>query len=115
MTGGPGPRLDVPLILEQSHRTADGMGGFRLSWQPVGQLWAQLRAGAGRERFAQVGAESTVPWRITLRGAPVGDPRRPCPDQRFRMGTRLFRITSVAEGDAQGRYLLCTAFEEKLA
>lgn len=115
MTTGATPRLDVSLILEEALRQPDGMGGFQLSWQPVGKLWAQMRAGAGRERFAEVGAESMVTWHITLRAAPVGDPRRPRPDQRMRMGGRLFRITSVAERAPQGRYLICTAIEEKLA
>lgn len=115
MTGRAAPRLDVPLILEETLRAPDGMGGFHLSWQPVGRVWAQMRAGAGRERFAEVGAESMVTWRIMVRGAPFGDPRRPRPDQRFRLGLRLFRITAVAEADPHGRHLICTALEEELA
>lgn len=115
MSGRAAVRLDVALILEDPQRVPDGMGGFHLDWQPVGRLWAQMRAGPGRERFAEVGAESTQTWRITVRGAPAGDPRRPRPDQRLRLGARLFRITSVAERDPHGRHLLCTAQEEKLA
>lgn len=110
----PPPRLQVPLILETPFRTPDGMGGFLLSWQPVGKLWAEMRAGAGSEKFAEVGAMSVVTWRITVRGAPSGDPRRPRPDQRLRSGSRLFRILGVAERDERGRHLVCTAQEEKL-
>lgn len=109
------PRLQVPLILESPERMPDGMGGFRLEWRPVGRLWAEMRSGAGHERFAEVGATSVTTWRITVRGMETGDPRRPRPDQRLRMGERLFRITSVAERDEQGRYLVCGAKEEKLA
>jgi head-tail adaptor len=53
-----------------------------------------------------------VTCRITVRGAPVGAEQRPRPDQRFRDGSRLFRILAVTERDAAGRYLLCFAREE---
>ncbi|MTH33911.1 head-tail adaptor protein [Paracoccus limosus] len=114
-----GPRLTVPLVLASPVRVADGMGGFKLSWQPVGQVWAEMRSGAGGERFAEVGAQSVVTWRITVRAAPVGDPRRPRPEQRFLMGEgaaqRRFRIEAVAEADPGGRYLVCVAKEEQAA
>jgi head-tail adaptor len=113
------PRLTVPLVLETPSRSPDGMGGFRLVWQPVGHLWAEMRSGAGGERFAEVGAQSVVSWRITVRAALAGDARRPRPEQRFRMGegalARRFRIEAVAEADAAGRWLVCIAKEESLA
>lgn len=106
------PVLNVPLLLETPQRQADGMGGFRLAWAPVGQVWAEMKAGAGRETRAEVGPQSLVSWRITVRAAREGDPRRPRPDQRLRMGQRLFRIDAVAERDTQGRWLTCFATEE---
>ena len=110
------PRLTVPVILESTVRVPDGMGGFQLSWQPVGQLWAEMRSGVGGERFAEVGAQSVMSWRIIVRAARAGDPRRPRPDQRLRMGSgtaeRRFRIEAVAESDREGRYLVLTAKEE---
>lgn len=113
------PRLTVPLVVETPVREPDGMGGFRLAWQDVGQLWTEMRSGAGAERFAEVGAQSVVAWRITVRAAPAGDARRPRPEQRFRMGegaaVRRFRIEAVAEADALGRWLVCVAKEESLA
>lgn len=113
------PRLTVPLVLESPVRAPDGMGGFQLSWQPAGQLWAEMRSGAGAERFAEVGAQSVVNWRITVRAAPAGDARRPRPEQRLRMGegalARRFRIEAVAEADPVGRWLVCIAKEESLA
>lgn len=108
-------QLNVPLVLETPERVSDGMGGYRLDWRPLGQLWAGMRAGAGGEKFAEVGAKSVVTWRITVRAALSGDPRRPRAEQRFRMGTRLFRIASVAEEGAEGRYLTCIATEEVMA
>ena len=113
------PRLTVPLVIESPVREADGMGGYRLVWQDTGRIWAEMRSGAGAERFAEVGAQSVVNWRITVRAAPAGDARRPRPEQRFRMGegaqARRFRIEAVAEADAVGRWLVCVAKEESLA
>ena len=113
------PRLTVPLIIESPVREPDGMGGFRLAWQDIGQIWAEMRSGAGGERLAEVGAQSVVNWRITVRAALAGDPRRPRPEQRLRLGAgpaeRRFRIEAVAESDRSGRYLVCIAKEESLA
>lgn len=108
----PVPRLNVALTLEAAERQPDGMGGARLVWRALGVLHAQMQSGAGRLRGAQAGAESQLAWRITLRAAPQGDPRRPLPGQRLRMGERLFRIDAVAETGPAGRYLRITALEE---
>ena len=113
------PRLTVPLVIESPVREADGMGGYRLVWQDTGRIWAEMRSGAGGERFAEVGARSVVSWRITVRAALADDPRRPRPEQRLRMGedpqARRFRIEAVAEDDARGRWLVCVAKEESMA
>ncbi|SNR58701.1 head-tail adaptor protein [Paracoccus sediminis] len=108
-----GPKLGVRLDLERSVRQQDGMGGYRIVWQPIGALWAEMRAGSGQERGAEVGPESVVSWRITVRGAKVGDLRRPVAGQRLRMGRRLFAIEAVAERDVTGRWLTCFAREEE--
>lgn len=109
------PRLNVRLALEVPEREGDGIGGYRVVWRRLGFLWAEMDAGSGRQRFAEVGAESVVPWRITVRGAPAGDPRRPLPGQRMRMQARLFRIEAVAERDPEGLWLTCFAREEDQA
>ncbi len=108
----PAPRLTRPLVLEDPVTTLDGAGGFATSWQPLGTLWAAIRAGAGRARDGALGPTGAVRLTVTLRAAPPGSPRRPRPDQRLREGTRIFRILAVAEADAEGRYLTCTAEEE---
>lgn len=108
-------RASTPLVLESPERVADGMGGFRLIWRPLGIVYAELRAGGGGERQGEVGASSVVTWRIRLRAARMGDPRRPRPEQRFRMGARVFRIDAVAEAGALGLWLDCMAREERLA
>lgn len=106
------PNLTRALVLENPVTLADGAGGFSTNWLALGTLWADIRAGAGRERFAALGPAGEVRLRILVRAAPQGSDQRPRPDQRFREGARLFRILAVAEADAQGRYLICTAQEE---
>jgi head-tail adaptor len=109
------PRLNTELVLEEGQRLADGMGGHRLVWSGLGRLWAAMAARSGREKGAGAGLISVVQWRITVRGAPAGDPRRPRPGQRFRLGDRIFRIEAVAEADGMGRHLDCFAREEDQA
>lgn len=109
------PRPTIPLVLESPEREADQMGGYRMVWRPLGILYAQMRAGSGSERQGEIGAESVVSWRITVRAARGRDPRRPRPEQRFRMGERVFRIEAVAEADAAGLWLACLAREERLS
>ncbi|MDO5641889.1 MAG: head-tail adaptor protein [Paracoccus sp. (in: a-proteobacteria)] len=105
-------RLNVPLILEADERAADGMGGHRVTWRALGILHAALDAGAGRMLGGEAGRQGVAPWRITLRAFAPGDPRRPAPGQRLRMGARIFRIHAVAEADPAGRYLSVTAMED---
>lgn len=109
------PRLNTPLLLEEPRRIEDGIGGHALVWTALGEVWAELKAAAGRESRGEVGAISVVTWAITLRGAASGDPRRPVAGQRLRHGSRLFRIEAVAEADRVGRYLTCFAKEEGAA
>ena len=104
--------LSRPLTLEASQTVADGAGGFRLAWQALGTLWAEVVAGAGREAAGEEVTLSTVAYRITVHAAPIGSPARPQPSQRFRDGARVFAIIAVSERDAEARYLTCIAREE---
>lgn len=108
-------KLNRRLVLEEAVRVPDGAGGLSESWAPVGELWAEVKAGPGRERAGEHVTLSAVAYRIVVRAAPPGDPMRPRPDQRFREGARVFRILAVSEADGQGRYLTCHAREEVLA
>lgn len=109
------PRLNRKLVLEEAQATPDGAGGFARHWVALGALWASVDAGVGRERAGEFATLSTVVYRITVRAAPLGAPSRPKPDQRFRDGARIFRITAVTEADAEARYLVCYAQEEVVA
>lgn len=106
------PRCPVPLVLEEARRVPDGMGGHVRHWHALGTVHAGMTAGAARAAPAGIGPQSRVVWRIRLRAARPGDPRRPVPGQRFRMETRSFAIDAVAEADAAGLWLDCHAREE---
>ncbi len=107
-----GVNLSRKLVLEAVTRQPDNAGGFAESWVTRGTLWADVRAGAGREREARVATLSSVPYRIWVRAAAVGSSSRPAPGQRFREGARVFAIEAVADGDRNGLYLECFAREE---
>ncbi|WP_128515511.1 head-tail adaptor protein [Tabrizicola thermarum] len=106
------PHLNRSLVLEGVVRTPDGAGGFTLSWTPLGTLWAEVLPGSGGDTPGEERLLSAVPYRITVRGAPVGSGSRPVAGQRFREGTRLFLIQAVTERDPFGRFLTCFAREE---
>ncbi|MBV7410170.1 head-tail adaptor protein [Maritimibacter sp. DP1N21-5] len=106
------PVLKRKLVLEKRHLSPDGAGGYTTGWSVVGTLWAEIKAGTGRERAVEAMTLSSIPWRITLRAAPMGSSRRPRPDQRLRSGTRVFVIVAVADADPSAGYLTCFAREE---
>jgi head-tail adaptor len=105
--------LSRALELEELQTVPDGLGGHAAHWQCLGRMWAEVTAGAGRDAPVEEFTRASVTYRITVRGAPVGASQRPKPDQRFRDGTRLFRIVAVTEQDSLGRYLTCFAREEE--
>ena len=110
-----GYRLNRKLVLEMPARLPDGAGGFSESWMPLGTLWAEVIARAGREAAGLAAPISRVGYKIIVRAAPQTSQARPQPNQRFREGERLYRILAVAEDDQDGRYLTCTAQEETVA
>lgn len=109
------PKLNRRLVLEAPQDTPDGAGGSARSWVVMGELWARLEPGTGREAGAPAGPVARVPYRITVRAAPEGAPSRPRPGQRLRAGARIFAIQAVAEADARGAWLTCFADSEEVA
>ena len=103
------------LVLEDPQRVPDNAGGFIETWQPLGEVWAEVTARTGRSGDLGSVRTGQVAWRIVVRGAPVGVPSRPMPGQRFREGARHYRIEAVAERDPAGSYLICDASEEVAA
>jgi head-tail adaptor len=106
--------MSVRLTLEALTRVPDGAGGFAEVWTPRGVLWGTMVAGSGGEAVRGELVEGRVPWRITVRAAPAGSPARPKPEERLRLGQRVFVILAVAEA-AGGRMLTLFAREEVAA
>ncbi len=104
-----GVQLNRALVLEQPERVADGAGGFVTVWQPLGTLWAEVKARSSREANGPAGALSRLSLKITVRGADFSSPKRPKAGQRLREGQRLFAVDAVAE---DGMFLVCHAHEE---
>jgi head-tail adaptor len=106
--------LSRKLVLEAVTRQPDNAGGYTETWVVLGEIWADIRAGIGRERNLSVATISAVPYRVITRSAPIGAASRPQPGQRFRDGDRMFRIEAVSDGDRHGLYLECFTKEEVL-
>lgn len=106
------PHLNRALELEAATRVPDGAGGFATTWTALGRLWAEVTPGSGRDPAGEELILTSVPYRITVRAAPVGAQTRPKPEQRFREGSRLFAILAVTERDPAGHYLTCFCREE---
>jgi SPP1 family predicted phage head-tail adaptor len=104
-------RLSRRLTLETRASAPDGSGGQTVDWAPLGALWAEVTPRGGREEFAAGRPVARARFRILVRGAPVGAPSRPRPDQRLREGARVFAILTVAEHDPEGRFLEILAEE----
>lgn len=108
---GRSPKLATRLVLEAPERVADGGGGWSVTWTALGTHWADVTSSRGRETDTGDREVSRVTHRITIRSAPIGSPRRPEADQRFRLGERIFAIRAVADDDDRGAYLTCWAEE----
>lgn len=104
--------LDRRLTLQGPVPRSDGAGGYVEVWSDLGTIWAEILPGAGRDAKGEGVILSTVPYRITVRGAPQGSLARPKAGQRFREGSRLFPILAVTERDRAGLFLICFAEEE---
>ncbi len=109
------PKLGRRLVLEEVTRQPDNAGGFAENWVVLGNLWADIKAGTGRERTLNAAVIPLLPYRIVVRAAPVGSSSRPKPGQRFREGDRVYRIEAVADRYRDGLYLECFTKEEVLA
>ncbi len=106
--------LDSALVLEAPERAPDGGGGWEVTWQPLGTLWAVMRAVSGTEREQGARRYGRVTHRVTVRSAPADSPRRPRQDQRFLARDRVLNVRGVAEAPAPG-FLICWCEEGPLA
>ena len=82
-------RLLRRLVLEERQRMPDGSGGFAVAWVPLGTLWADVTARAGREDFIAGRPRPRVRYRILVRGR-RRDAVAAAAEQRLREGARVF-------------------------
>jgi len=101
-------KLDRRLVLEEPVDTPDGAGGFTRLYQTAATLWAQVVPAAARGEVAADSLGATVTHRIVIRSGPSVTTRH-----RLRDGARSFRIVSVREQDASGRFLTIHAEERR--
>jgi head-tail adaptor len=106
------PHLNRSLTLENPVQAADGAGGLVTTWDALGILWGELKPTSGREAASYGLPISRTMYKITVRAAANGSPRRPKPGQRMRSGIRTFVVEAVTEYDRDARYLTCLAKEE---
>lgn len=109
------PKLSCLMALMTPVRTPDGAGGYAEVWSELGKLWAEVAPRTGRASGEAALPLSRTGFRITVRAAEVGSPRRPMPGQRLEHGDRRFVIEAVTERDADGRFLTVMAREDVVA
>ena len=84
--------LNRRLVLQAPVETPDGAGGVTRAYQDIAPLWAKLAPFAARGGVVAAARGATVTHRIVIRVRPDVTTR-----QRFRLGTRVFRIVTVRE------------------
>jgi SPP1 family predicted phage head-tail adaptor len=97
--------LDRRLVLEAPVETDDGAGGVTRSFEMVATLWAQVTPVRARPNVAADSLAALVTHRIVVRL-----PRTITTLNRFRDGTRIFRVVAFRE-TADRRFLEIDAEE----
>ena len=99
-------QLRTLLALEQPVETADGQGGFAVTWTQIATLWAMVEPLAGRNADFAGREETLSTHRIwaryrtdILRGL------------RLTNNGRAYRIDTVEDADGSRRYLVIKATE----
>ncbi len=109
------PVLTRRLVLEARRREPDGAGGYVETWEALGVHWAEVKPRRGRALASDALPKAVIPVDIVVRAMAPGRPGRPRADQRFREGTRTWRIEAVSEADRGAHFLVCEAREEEVS
>ena len=99
-------QLRTQMVLEDPVETADGQGGFAVTWSERATLWAMVEPSGSRAALFADRAAVLSTHRIWLRHR--DDVR---PGQRLRRGTRSYRIDQSEDADGTRRYLIVKATE----
>lgn len=84
--------LTERLTLEQPARVPDGGGGAAVTWEPITELWAQVRPLSGDERLRHDQVAGRLTHRVTIRHRAGVTPA-----MRFTQGPRVYEIVAVLE------------------
>ena len=95
------------LIIEAPLYPADGAGGAGRTWAQAAEVWASVEATGGTQQVRDDRAGQHVTYRIRLRWR-----KDLTSDMRFRLGTRIFRISAVLDRDGRRRFHECLATED---
>lgn len=106
--------LTRKLVLEERLDAPDGAGGFTEGWQALGTHWGDVRLRSGRLERGEASARSRASHTVWIRAVGHAQPSRPRPGQRFRDGSRVFLIRSVADARSGEPLLECLTDEEVL-
>ncbi len=101
-------QLRTELVLQSATESADGCGGFVITWIDNATVWASIEATSPRtERFAARQIEEAS-HRIVLR---YRDDIRA--GQQLTRANTHYLIQLVSDLDGTGRYLSCLVLEER--
>jgi SPP1 family predicted phage head-tail adaptor len=86
------------LTLQSPSRVDDGGGGATVTWEPVADLWAAVRAISGDERLRHDAVTARVTHEVWIRHR--GDV---VPAMRFSAGGRILDIVAVLDPGRRNR------------
>lgn len=98
--------LKARIKIERKARTADGQGGFEVTWSQVGYPWAKWSPMTGSEQFQamRVGSQVRVKAIIRFKGNSDGAPYYSAEDRVTYLG-RTYGIESVTDIENMHRFL----------
>jgi SPP1 family predicted phage head-tail adaptor len=92
--------LNKRIILQQSTRVSDGMGGFSLTWVDVATVFASMWPLSAAETVEAMKTTMTISHRIRIRYR--GDLRS---SWRVKFGNRYFSIVSIINPNEKNQML----------
>lgn len=97
------------ITIQTGARTADGRGGFTVSWSTHAAVFANVQPASSREAFEQGQLQGSRSHVVTLRFIEGVQPR-----MRIVWGDRTLQITGVRTEGEDRRVLLLDCVEERI-
>ncbi|MGE0627336.1 MAG: phage head closure protein [Hyphomicrobiaceae bacterium] len=96
------------ITLESPQRIATEGGAASVAWNPVADVFAQVKPLAGREIVSADGVSARLTHEIVIRWRSDLEPR-----MRIRLDGRVLDIHAVLDVDARRRWLRCLCEERQ--